>query len=385
MTPREYQVATMTVSTEPRPRKSVPKIREATFADYEGISRLESEYGLFPKSCENWKHLWINNPIFHEFRHWPIGWVCENEDKEIVGSIGNIPLAYEFEGQPIVTATSRGFVVDSGYGPYSLSLLAQFFDQRNIDLFLNTSVNDKASRLQELFRASPVPAGTWNQSAFWVTNYPRFSRSVLANRSVQGSFSYPLSAGLFCWDKLREKGFRKRRHDLQTKVCTKFDAEFDAFWETTRRSARPRLAAIRNRANLDWHFGPALARQHAFAITVHDQGSLSAYAMFVRQDNEEIGLRRMCLIDFQALENRTDLLKSILSFALQKCQQEDIDMLETTGFASDKRRAIDSMGPHYRSLSAWRYFYKANGPSLAAALALPDSWDPTCFDGDCTL
>jgi hypothetical protein len=382
---RQSQLVIAPGKMESRAKASKPKLREATFDDYEGISRLESRYGLIPKSYENWKHLWIDNPTFHEFRHWPIGWVCENEEKEIVGSIGNIPLAYEFEDRSLVTATSRGLVVDSGYGPYSFSLLAQFFEQQNIDLFLNTSVNEKVFRLQELFGALRVPVGIWDQSAFWVTNYPRFARSVLATRSVQGSLSYPLSAGLFCWDKLREKGSRKRHAGLQTQFCANFGREFDVFWQAMRKSIPRRLLANRSRAILDWHFGPALREGCAWVITVHDAGGLVAYAVFSRQDNEEIGLRRMRLVDFQALGERTDLLKPVLSAALQKCRQESIDMLETIGFAPNKRRVIDGMGAHYRPLSAWRYFYKTNRSSLAAGLGVPDSWDPTCFDGDCSL
>ena len=73
-----------------------PRFREATFEDYAQVSALESEYGLQTKSLEEWRHLWIHNPVYRQLPEWPIGWVCENEDDQIVGCIANIPLRYEF-------------------------------------------------------------------------------------------------------------------------------------------------------------------------------------------------------------------------------------------------------------------------------------------------
>jgi hypothetical protein len=384
MTARDYPLASVPMNEASRSRRA-PRIREATFDDYPAIAKLESRYGLIPKSYEEWKHLWINNPVYYEFRHWPIGWVCENEDREIVGSISNIPLAYELDSQPVMTTTSRGLVVDSGYRPYSFSLLGQFFGQRNVELFLNTSVNDKAFRLHEVFHASRVPVGKWDQSAFWITNYSGFARGALATRELWRGLGGPASAGLFFWDKIRGRGPRTGRAQSEPQLCTKVDSQFDAFWEKIRRSANPRLLAVRSREALDWHLGPALADGRAWIVTVHDQAGLSAYATFRRQDSPEVGLRRMRLVDFKALGDATGSLTAILSAALLKCREQDIDMLETMGFSAEKQQVIESMNPHYRALSAWRYFYKANGTSLASRLSRSDVWDPTCFDGDSSL
>ena len=55
-----------------------PRFREATFDDYPRIARLEARHGLRPKTYDEWKHLWVQNPSYYDFRHWPIGWICEN-------------------------------------------------------------------------------------------------------------------------------------------------------------------------------------------------------------------------------------------------------------------------------------------------------------------
>src|SRR5258707_3947474 len=96
-------------------------IREATFDDYPGIRTLSLQHGLVAKSYVEWEHLWIANPAYKCTPDWPIGWVLEVED-DIVGYIGNIPLAYEFQGRIIIAPASYGLVVDHKYRSYSLSL-----------------------------------------------------------------------------------------------------------------------------------------------------------------------------------------------------------------------------------------------------------------------
>lgn len=60
-------------------------------------------------------------------------------------------------------------------------------------------------------------------------------------------------------------------------------------------------------------------------------------------------------------------------------------MLETMGFAAEKQKVIDSLQPHRRPLSSWRYFYKTGKRELAESLKNPQAWDPSCFDGDASL
>src|SRR6516164_455115 len=97
------------------------KVRQASLEDYQQISSLENQYGLKAKGFEEWSHLWVDNPVYQDFRgDWPIGWVLESGEKRILGSIGNIPLSYEFRGKKIVVSTGRNWVVDSRYRSYSV-------------------------------------------------------------------------------------------------------------------------------------------------------------------------------------------------------------------------------------------------------------------------
>ena len=364
-----------------------PRVREAVFEDYPKIAELESRYGLHPKSYEEWKHLWVHNPAYYDFRHWPIGWVCENEQDEIVGSIANIPLAVEFANRPLATATSRGLVVDARYRAYSFSLLSHFFGQKDVDLFVNTSVNEKVSRLHQLFHAVQVPAGTWNRSAFWITNYTGFSASLLHRKEFFGPqvCSYPLAGGLFVRDLLANKRARSKSAAAQVEWCTQFDERFNQFWEQLRKRSSGRVLTDRSRDVLEWHFKYALQKGEAWLLTVNQGPRLAAYGILCRQDNSAFALKRMRLVDFQCLDESRDSVKPLLAFALERCQREGIHMMEAIGFSSEKQQIIDSMNPHYRDLNSWRYFYRTNMSSLSASLREASAWDPTCYDGDSSL
>jgi hypothetical protein len=292
----------------------------------------------------------------------------EGENRAIVGYIGNIPLLYEFRGRRIVVATSQAWVVDSGFRSYSFSLLSRFFTQKNVDLFVNTTVNAYAMAPHEAFRVSRVPVGVWDHSVFWITDYRGFAASLLAQKGVCASkmLSFPLSLGLLVKDRFAKKSLRPHRHEIAVQSCTRFDARFDTFWEESQRSNSHVLRATRSRQMLEWHFQSALAENRAWVLTVEDRSGLAAYAVLLRLDNQR-------------------WVVPILSQALQRCRQEGIDMLEIVGFGPEKQRIINSIAPHRRLLSSWFYFYKAGDPHLAKALEDPQSWDPSCFDGDASL
>ena len=363
------------------------RFREATFEDYPQMSALESRYGLQPKTYEEWTHLWLHNPTYRQFSDWPIGWVCETDDDEIVGCIGNIPMAYEFGNRALIAATSRALVVDSRYRPYAFTLLGHFFNQSKADLFLNTTVNARASTLQHAFRALRVPAGTWDRAAFWITNYRAFAASLLARKELRGGvlLSTLLSSCLLLKDTLTRKAMRAVRKGVEIEFCDQFDDRFDVFWQRARNNCSLGLRGTRSRSVLNWHFKDALACDRAWVLTASDRAGLAAFGIFRRQDNPAFGLNRMRLVDFQALHGQTELLRPMLLSAVERCRCDGLHMLEAIGFCGQKQKIIETLSPYYRELSSWRYFYKTNDQSLATSLKDPQVWDATCFDGDASL
>lgn len=365
---------------------ATPSIREASFADYQQISTLESRYGLAPRSYEEWSHVWLNNPIYPELQPgWPIGWVLEKANKQIVASVSNIPLCYEFHGRRILTATGRAQVAEPEYRSASLLLVDRLINQRNIDLYLNNTMTAEAATSFSIFECPRVPVGRWDESAFWITHCRGFCASLLARKAypLARLLSFPLAAAVSFKDKLTASTLRE--DDLEVTFCPGFDDRFDDFWAGFRSRNPHLLLAVRTRELLEWHFRYALRNNRLWIAAVVDGPRLAAFAIFDRKDNPRIGLKRVRLVDFQSLDGSTTLLSPLLSWAVRKCRDEGIHTLESTGRWLEEKELIARVSPYRRKLSTWTYFYRACNPGLAESLGDRRAWAPSLFDGNASL
>jgi hypothetical protein len=363
------------------------RFRDAAFEDYERIAALATRNGLEFEGREQWVHLWANNPACQLFPNWPMGWVVEGENADIVGYHASVPQLFELDGRRLIASAARTLVVDAPYRNCSFQLLRYFFQQKQADLLLATTANAQAAKAHGVFRALRVPSGTWDRTAFWATNYRGFIASVLAMKHIPGAkaLSIPLSAGLLLRDALKGRPAKKLASGFELSYCQNFDEPFEEFWQSLRRSYPHRLLANRSRETLVWHFKYPLANNGAWVLTATKGSRLAAYAIFLRMDNLSYSLTRMRLVDFQVLEGNTELLNPLLCEAMERCRRERIHMLETIGFSPPKQRVIDSLSPAWRTLDSWRYFYKACNSQLAETLKDPHVWDPSCFDGDASF
>jgi hypothetical protein len=367
---------------------SAVKIRTACLEDYAQIAELECRYKLGSKTSEEWKHLWLDNPVYRKLgKSWPLGWVLEDSDRRIVGYIGNIPLSYEFAGTELLSASGRAWVVDSQYRSYSLLLMDHFLAQGNVDLYINTSLNHQAFDGFGVFGPLPVPVGDWDRSRFWITNPVGFLASLLVAKGIPSAnfASCALSVPLFIKGEFAGGRFGKNGKQINVQCCSGFDERFDAFWECLKRSRRDVLLGKRTRETLEWHFRYALSRNDAWIFCISDGPRLVAYSIFYRQDSAKFGLKRIRLADFQSLADDSTLLLAMLSCALERCRCSGIHMLEIIGLCPEKIQAISKLAPYQRKLPSWLAFYKTSDPWLGDRLKNPRVWDLSLFDGDSSL
>ncbi len=382
----DTQIQSTSVSRSQKP----PRLREARFEDYAQVAALASRFDLYTESYPGWMHLWTDNPAYGEIQNtFPMGWVLENGEGAVSGYLGNIPLHYELEGKRLLAATTRAWVVDTPYRTYSPLLLATYFQQSNVDLFLSTTVNSQSAPVYSIFQGTRAPVGAWDRTLFWITNYQGFTESFLRKRgnAMATPLSYALSAGLFLSDRLKKSGIRRHRNEPTVLPCAAFDDRFEAMWLALRKKKHNLLLAVRSREALEWHFKFALLQKAAWIYVVEGKSGLAAYSVFMRNDYPQVGLTRMRLADFQCLEQeRTpEFLRAMLRAAMQRCREESIHMLELVGLASALESELERASPHRRQLPSWLYYYKTSNPSLAERLKNPAVWEPSLFDGDSTL
>jgi hypothetical protein len=375
-------LAKLSAVAEPRRR---PTVREASFDDYDQIAAVQIRNGLSPRPRRKWMALWQGNPVYEQNPGgWPIGWVLESEPGRIVGCIANIPSAYLWKGSLIRVATQCDWAVDPEYRSFSLLLMQRITNQPNLDLLLTTTVGAAAEPSHAAFQWSRVPAGRWDTAAFWITGRSGFLRSALAKKRVPlaGLAIFPISLALACRDALSGFGQRKTCR-LRIEKRPEFSESFDVFWEELTRRKPDVLLAVRNAAALRWHFqgfGKA-----AWIVTASSGECFNAYAIFARADNPEIGLRRLRLIDFQALENSEEALNGILTWVIHRCRLDGIHVLEDVGCVLESLGIPQVKAPYHRDLASWAYYYRAKRGALSDALKDSSVWNPTFFDGDASL
>ncbi|MCU1335678.1 MAG: hypothetical protein JWO19_1259 [Bryobacterales bacterium] len=364
-----------------------PSIRQACFGDYDQIARLETAVGLTPRPHKRWVDLWENNPAYHVTADWPIGWVLEDQDSRIVGSIGNIPLLYQLRGRTYLAASFVGWAVDPQYRAFSLMLVAHQLQHPQVDLHLVTTAGPMPQAVFTKLGWSRVPIGQWDQSALWVTSYGGALKGYLERKLpgfVSGAMGPLLRAPLLLTDCIRG---RKRNVEVDCELGwgTDFDETFDEFWTELLEGNPSVFLAWRTRNTLKWHFQYFLERNEAWILTARKGPRLVGYAILQRKDSQSLGLTRMMLVDFQTLGQDRILSSAMMSCALDRCRRQNIHVLENLGCWLESLQPTGIRPSKHRALKSWCYLYKSSNKELATTLQTAALWYPTQFDGDASL
>jgi len=367
----------------------LPQIREATFDDYAEIADLQQRCRLFPiKSFEDWRHLWAANPAYlRQTSKLPIGWVLDLDGTGVVGYLGNIPLWYDIAGRRYLAAAGHSWVVDERFRAFSPLLVERYLSQTAVELFMIATVNHAASQCLSMFNIARAPVGAWDETSFWITAPRNFAEHWSQTKGIP--CSKPLSWALAPVVSIANlAAVQKLKHQLpgcRVSVRDTVDREFDDFWYALT-SAKPNvLRAVRTTGVLEWHYSPAFRAGSAWFVTVHRGSSMVAYGSFFRHDNDALGLKRVRLVDFQALDDDLELLEVVLSCALKKCRDDGIDMLESIGFCERTRCRISRVAGFHRQLPSWLYYYQVQDIQLGELLKDSMVWDPSQYDGDASL
>jgi hypothetical protein len=360
------------------------EFREARFEDYEGIATLEHSQGLASKPFDEWRRLWIGNPCFKEMRRrWPIGWVLTDGNR-IAGCLSNIPLAYMFQGRKLIVAAGRGWAVEDQYRSYSPLLMDEYFQQENVDIFLNNTVNDKAAKAFDTFGSLRVPLGDWGSAAFVVTGHRGFAESALRIKEIPQPrlLSYVAGAALSLKDRFVAKPIPSS--DIEATLTRSFDHRFDTFWNCLCERSRT-LLAVRSRDVLQWRFGAGLKNGTIWVLTAGSNDKIDAYAIFQQRDEPQYFLKRARIIDFQARDQHDEYCAALTRRACDECCAQGIHVLEQVGCNLIKSRVFEQAAPYRRKLPSWSFFYLAKNAELAGHLSRPEAWEPSSYDGDASL
>jgi hypothetical protein len=371
----------VTSVAESRP-VAVPQLREATFADYEQISRVESTFFTDSLPPQERRRLFTDNPLWPRLADtWPVGWVLEDDDGRIVGSLNNIPSAYHLDGEQRISGNGHCWAVLEPYRGYATMLMDEYFNQERPDLLVSAKVGTDATPVWNAY-AERVPVGDWATAAFAITGYRGFARTALGVKNIPlaGALAWPAAAALRVKDALTVRTPAPPAGVEFTEVAG-FDERFDGFWRELLLQHPNTLLGTRDAASLSWHYGIPMRAGRVWIVTAVRNGMLRGYCV-LKQHFRPTGLRSMKLVDFQTLEPDVDLLPGLLRIALRRAAAEGCFMLEHHGCGLPKTRGFDELARYRARKPSWSFYYHTEDAGLRARLADPAVWDPSEYDGD---
>jgi len=356
------------------------KIRPATLGDFEAIDRVRKRNDLASIPRDEWTHIHSQHPLV-EYPDSQIGWVLVTQEGEIVGVHESIRLAYEFDGKPVAVACSSSFAVNPDHRHASALLMAKFFAQRDIDLFIATTANEASGTVWQIHRGQTVP-GPYDEVAMWVTRPVGFASAALRLKNIPGvRLAGPIAGTALALRRLARgpsEAQAKRHPDVQE--VTSFDRRFDEFWQTLR-STRRRLMAPRSATCLSWHFAHSFKRGGVcLAIVRNDR--IEGYAFFRRNDCNDIGLRRLQMVDLQLENENASEARLLIEAALDLAKRQNVHLVEAYGFCAEKHGLFSNLAKDQRRFPFPLFFYRTKKTDLSFDVDDAAIWDPAPYDGD---
>jgi hypothetical protein len=369
---------------------SAARQREVQFSDFEAVAALKSRSGLSSDSLENWHRIWRDNAAV-KFATTPLckGWVLE-ADGRIVGYLGSVPLLYQLGERPLLAATASGFAVDPAYRALSLGLLASFYRQKNIDLFLNTTAIESVGKLAAGFQAQRLPQEDYDTVLFWVLDARGFVNAVAKKFGRTGALATVGTAlgSLALKAKSVLHGGRhisaSQRFKITEILVSQVGDDFELLW-LRKLAEKNRLFANRDPAQLRWHFTVPQDRRETRVLRCESQGRLVGYAVVQSETEQKTGLRRCLLSDMLVEGDDPEAVKSLGAAAYDLARTFRSHVLEVLGFPTNLRRVFLQWKPYSRKFPACPFYFKARDHALQGILATADGWYASPFDGDTTL
>ncbi|QYZ78956.1 hypothetical protein E2N92_05710 [Methanofollis formosanus] len=275
------------------------KVRSINTDEYEGLAaflatQVEADPAdLWMRRFAMW---WDENPAMDE--EIPRGWTIEDDDREVAGFLGNIPVPFWVDGKEArARAASSWYVRSEVRGVLGLQLNIAYSRQKDADLFIRTTPNELVQAMLPRLGFSRVPFPVGGREYLSVRDYGGAAALYGASpgaggtkRTLTSIARGPLSA---VSPLLRKKnGVAPGSWE----VCTGCGDEFAALWEAHRTPGTASVA--RDHETLEWlYFSETVADKRTVVACRDDEGALSGYCAFDLLTPYGAGVRVLLLRD----------------------------------------------------------------------------------------
>jgi hypothetical protein len=351
---------------------------------------MNVELGQGPDSRRNWNRLWRDNPAVTNANGAScIGWTLEASG-ELVGFLGSIPLLYEFEGRTLNAAATCRLAVRPAYRGFTHLLIASYFRQKNVDLFLNTTATVSVGKIMLALKATPPPATRVRDGLVLGLGCAPFHQG---RAPENGSPSEPGSRrGCRCLPGLaRDIAVRGRtpksksgRFTLLEHSIAEIGEDFARFWSDNSAETAP-LMAKRTPAIMRWHFEPPMSERRSVVISCYSGTVLRGYAIVLHDATSKDGIKRSAIADLMVKGRDAEIVGQLLSAAHKCARNAGSHSLEVMGFPRGIRQILMRWKPCWRKYPACPFYFKARDRALQERLADENAWYACPFDGDSTI
>ena len=357
-------------------------IREAKFSDYSNIILLINRNGLKHCSEDEWKNLWIKNPVFLKYKT-SLGWVAEIKSN-IIGYFGTFPMQYHFKNKSYIAAASHTLVVDEGYRGITMKLAMNFFNQKNVDLFLMTTVgHPAANKLFRIYKAKEMPDNNYQRSLFlilkfeniieFIEGYSPFLKKIPSKILLQVGKVF-LNRRINYW---RKKSYKNVR------MIDAFDDRFNILWEKYLNQHSEILCFNRSQQSLTWHYGH-LIKNKGWVVVHESDGIMDGYIICIEKKNN--GLTKMVAVDLVVVAEFSETIyEALLLRSANEASNRGYDIFELVGFNKEIKRHFYNLKPFTRRFSLCPYLYKTDHENLKIPLSKEEHWNPSMIDGDASI
>ena len=361
-------------------------IREATKGDYNQIKELHEKFDLKILNENDWSNFWSQNPYYLESKkNIPIGWVVE-ENSKVVGYLGNLVKEYYYKKEKIIIAFLHGWVVDTKYRLEAVLLFRKFFNQENIQIFMNTTANKATANLWSKNDAKKVPLKNFQNALFIILDLEKFINSYFKYKKINISkfikkiiFYFSrifFSNKISCWKKLDV--------NLEVNLNNTIDENFEQFWKLYKADCENYLLLSRTTNWMKWHFKKKINEGSAWIVSLRDNNQILGYAICSDTSNNKIDLKRISIVDLVALGDDEKIYLSLIKKCILEGKKRNYHTVEFIGYKNLKRKIFSKFKPFKRKL-AFPFFYKSKNQIYENFLEKHEIWDPSLIDGDAFL
>ena len=364
------------------------KIREIQIEDYIQIKELHIKYNLKILNEEEWIKFWTENPcLLNANNSFPLGWVLEDNNKRIVGSLGNIPKEYYYKNKKFIIACSHAWIVEDKYRLEAFSLLKNFFSQKNIDIFMVTTANSASAKILSRYNAKKMPLQNFADIKFIVLDFEKIIYSFFKYKKLPfGKFVGKLLFYLSFIALYKKLNFWKKvTQPKKTVLSEVIDNKFDEFWNTYKQDFQDKFLQSRSIHWLKWHIEKKINNNKAWIVSVIENNRLLGYAICLEKNNDKIGLKRITLVDLVSLKDNEEVYFSLIKNSINEAHKRGYHVFEVIGFNNLKRKIFSKFKTFSRKMPVFPFYYKTSSSINENFLEINNSWDPNLMDGDSFL